>query len=79
MTPTKYNTMLNLSGHPALLTPVLDASVKAKWQTRLGHNGKSYCAPVAQVVVYIQAVHVRCSQSETHVELPRVSEKGMQR
>ena len=45
----------------------------------LGHDGKSYCAPVVQVVVYIQAVHIRCSQSKIHVELPRVRKKGMQR
>ena len=45
----------------------------------LGHDGKSYRAPVAQAVGYIQAVHIRHSQSEIHVELPRMSEKGIQR
>ena len=47
-------------------------------QTSLGHDGKSYHAPVTQAVVYIQAVHVRCSQSEIHVELPRMNKKGIQ-
>src|ERR1700677_1145728 len=50
-----------------------------KWGHYLRHDGKSYRAPVAQAVVYIHAAHVRRSQSEIHVELPRVSEKGMRR